>query len=157
MRQLLFYTILSLFCRDYALAKTTDLKEIENLVLKNSPNWQKAMAEWKSIEINKREFATNFLPTANLRYSISTSWFGDEREGATSALAYVSQPLLDPYSIYRRLKVLGAQENLNDIKKKQKKLLVIYAARRAYFDLLFWKKNLMTQLINYTSNLKKIF
>ena len=141
MRQLLFYTILSLFCRDYALAKTTDLKEIENLVLKNSPNWQKAMAEWKSIEINKREFATNFLPTANLRYSISTSWFGDEREGATSALAYVSQPLLDPYSIYRRLKVLDAQENLNDIKKKQKKLLVIYAARRAYFDLLFWKKS----------------
>ena len=111
MRQLLFYTILSLFCRDYALAKTTDLKEIENLVLKNSPNWQKAMAEWKSIEINK-ENLLNFLPTANLRYSISTSWFGDEREGATSALAYVSQPLLDPYSIYRRLKVLDAQEKL---------------------------------------------
>ena len=69
---------------------------------------------------------------------------GNERDGATSAMARVDQPLLDPYSIYTKLKVLDSQEELNDSKKKQKKLLVIYAARRAYFDLRFWKKSFET-------------
>ena len=149
MRQILLYIALAMFVSELSLAKTTDLKKIENLVLKNSPNWQKAMAEWKSIEIDQRSFLTNFLPQASLRYSVSTSWLGDERDGATSALARVSQPLLDPYSIYTRLKVLNSQESLNDVQKRQKKLLVIYAARRAYFDLLFWKKSYDTALQLY--------
>ena len=86
----------------------------------------------------------HFYLLRTFRYSVSTSWVGDENEGATSAQVYVNQPILDPYSIYTRLSVLNSQEDLNDIKKKQKRLLVIYAARMAYFDVLYWKNSFET-------------
>ena len=87
------------------------ITDIENLVLQNSPDWQKAIVEWKRVEIDKRSFLSNFLPSGSLRYSVSTSWVGNERDGATSAMARVDQPLLDPYSIYTKLKVLDSKKN----------------------------------------------
>ena len=95
------------------------ITDIENLVLQNSPDWQKAIVEWKRVEIDKRSFLSNFLPSGSLRYSVSTSWVGNERDGATSAMARVDQPLLDLQYLHQ-VEGVRFPEELNDSKKKQK-------------------------------------